>query len=85
MTYLKRFWDESRGDKFDEWGTSTWYFEASPDDYPVRQIEVYASGKILKYNENNPYDKYGGLSDQPLEVEEYEPLTKDEFEAIWQN
>ena len=86
MKYFKRPWDEDRGDEYAGWGTSVWYFEADHSWHVVRQIEVYASGTVLRYADDHLEDKFGMLSDQPLEPkEEYLPLeiTKEEFEREW--
>ena len=48
--YFKRKWNETRGDEFDSWGTSIWYFEIGPDGYPIKQIELYENGNRLKYH-----------------------------------
>jgi hypothetical protein len=29
--FYRRRWDESRGDEFDAWGHSVWYFEVDND------------------------------------------------------
>ncbi|MFC0518772.1 DUF6881 domain-containing protein [Mucilaginibacter angelicae] len=85
MKYYKRNWDELRGDEFDFWGTSTWYFECDEDDYVLRQMEIYANGNVLKYDESYQEDKYGGLAEGPLDSEEFAEfeITKDEFERVW--
>jgi len=85
MKYLKREWDELRGDEFDFWGTSMWYFELSNDNSVTRQIEVYKNGPSLKYDEQHTEDEYGALSDQPLDIEDdgYVVIDKAEFENIW--
>ena len=48
--YYKRKWNETRGDKFDSWGTSMWYFEIGENQYITRQIEIYENGNRLKYH-----------------------------------
>ena len=70
MKYFRRPWEECRGDRFDNWGWSVWYFELADDGYPNRQIEVYASGPVLKYDADHLRDEYGGLGDQSLDVDE---------------
>ncbi len=52
---------------------------------PIKQIEIYSNGKVLKYDEANPEDKYGFLGDQELDLDEFKEFTisKDEFESIW--
>jgi hypothetical protein len=47
--FYRRPWDQTRGDDFDSWGRSVWYFETSNDGWPVRQIEVYDGGRVLRY------------------------------------
>ena len=83
--YFRRLWEESRGDEFDSWGTSVGYFEIGPDGYPARQIEIYADGTCLKYEEQHTHDKYGGLGDQQLDLGEFAPfeISSTEFEAAW--
>src|SRR5690242_1847415 len=34
--FFRRRWAESRGDEFDGWGHSVWYFEVGEDGWPVR-------------------------------------------------
>jgi len=85
MHYFKRQWQESRGDAHDDWGVSTWYFETEADMWPTRQIEVYANGKILRYDHQRTEDEFGGLSQAPLEAVEFAPfaIAQPEFEQIW--
>ena len=85
MKYLKRNWDESRGDELDHWGTSIWYFEVLDNGNVVRQVEVYANGPALKYDQTHVEDEYGCLSDQPLDLEDFAAfeIRKDEFEGVW--
>jgi hypothetical protein len=88
MRYFKRPWNESRGDEHDDWGTSTWFIEVGPDLYITRQIEVYAAGQVLKYDEGHLEDAYGGLGEGVLDFERdgYMPFEIDatEFEHAWQ-
>ena len=83
--YYRRPWDELRGDALDVWGPSVWYFEVGEDDHPVRQVERYARGPVLRYSAVHLEDEYGGLGDQPLDREEFAAfeISKDEFEAAW--
>lgn len=62
MKYYKIHWDESRGDDYDSWGTSWWYFEVAVDSEILRQLELYENGNLLYYNQKHLDDKYGGLS-----------------------
>jgi hypothetical protein len=85
MHYFKRQWEESRGDEHADWGASTWYFETEHDMWPIRQIEVYASGTVLQYDRDHIEDVFGGLSEAPLDATEFAPfvITQAEFERIW--
>jgi hypothetical protein len=85
MHYFKRQWDESRGDEHDDWGASVWYFETEPDFLVTRQVEIYASGTVLKYDRQHFGDRYGGLSDQPLAADDFaqSAITQNEFEQVW--
>jgi hypothetical protein len=88
LRYFKRTWNEPRGDSYDGWGTSVWYFELDEARNPVRQIEMYESGDLLAYDGTQLDDEYGGLGDQALEGEdEWKPveITEDEFEAAWRS
>lgn len=87
MRCFKRDWDERRGDGLAGWGTSTWYFEVGDDRFVSRQLEVYANGRALKYDEGHPEDELGGLSESALDLEgdgflPFE-ITRAEFEAAW--
>ncbi len=57
------------------------------DLFISRQIEVYADGTVLKYDEFHPADAYGGLGDQPIHVEAdgFLPfeIGQAEFEQAW--
>ena len=85
MRYFKRTWDESRGDEHDSWGASTWYFEVGDDGHPVRQLEIYDGGTILKYEEGHLDDEFGALGDQSLDFGEFAPfeIAAREFETAW--
>lgn len=88
MNYFKRPWDEGRGDEYSSWGTSTWYFEIREDWYVIRQIEAYADGTLLRYDDKHLADKYGALTEKPFEGQEREELLpfaigREEFEREW--
>lgn len=85
LRYFKRHCDESRGDKYDFWGTSTWYFEVDDDGYAVRQLELYDAGVVLKYDERHPNDEFGGLSDQSIDFDVFAPfeIDRQSFEKTW--
>lgn len=83
MKYYKFYWDEPRGDEFDVWGTSIFFFEVDDNLYTVRQIEVYENGTVLFYDQTHFSDQYGMLNDQPIDEEEMKifEITKDEFQS----
>ncbi len=83
--HYKRFWDESRGDANDDWGTSTWYFEVDDERYASRQIEVYENGNVLKYDAGLASDDYGGLSGPQFDEAEYAEfeISAQHFERVW--
>ena len=85
MKYYKRNWEESRGDEFDDWGKSIWYFETNNSGLPTKQIEVYENGKILKYDQTKMEDNFGGLGDQELDLDEFSEfeITELKFNTVW--
>lgn len=85
MHYYLRPWDECRGDTHADWGRSLWYFEVDCEGNVIRQVEAYECGKILKYDQANPSDEYGGLAEQPLDLEEFKAyaISADEFHDRW--
>ena len=86
LYYFKRYWDETTGDpSTNSWGTSTYYFETDMKGEVLRQIEVYQNGKKLRYDENKIENEYGGISDQPLDLTEFDEfkIDKEEFEQAW--
>ena len=85
--YFKRHWDESTGDELtDSWGKSIYYFETDNDLYVLRQLQVFDNGKVLKYDTSYIDNKFGGLSEIALEIEEFDEcrIDKTEFEQRWQ-
>ncbi|GJJ05235.1 hypothetical protein RugamoR64_57730 [Duganella rhizosphaerae] len=85
LTYVKRHWNELRGDEHDAWGTSWWYFEVDDEGVVLRQIEQYDSGVRLCYGEQHIEDEFGGLSQAPLGLSEvgYTSISSQDFEAAW--
>lgn len=89
MRYLKRYWNEVRGDEHDDWGHSWWYFEIDSEGNVLRQVEEYEEGKISRYDETKIEDKFGGLAQVPIVDSEYDSLInyteipKSEFEEMW--
>ena len=83
--YFKRAWNDTRGDNYDYWGTSIWYFETEKNGVVIRQIEVYENGPSTKYCMANKKDKYGELSWYPLDLVNFQSfkIKKIEFERVW--
>lgn len=84
--YFKKFWNETTGDEAtDSWGSSTYYFETDENLNVLKQVQIFENKKILKYDEQNFEDQYGFLTDQPLEIENFEDSEISEigFYEIW--
>ncbi len=86
--YFKRPWSESRGDQFDYWGASTYFFEIEDSGAAIRQLVQYDKGPTLRYSTKRLEDAYGGLAtvvvvDDETEWEEFE-ITADAFEEAWE-
>ncbi len=83
--YFKRYWNESRGDTNNAWGCSMWYFETDASGFVTRQVEVYDQGPTLKYHEGHLDDRFGGLSYQSLNLDEFAQfeILKVEFDLCW--
>ena len=83
--YVKQRWDDSRGDEYDDWGPSWWYFEIDALGYVLRQIEDYDDGPINGYDKKHDEDRFGGLTDQPLDnvLKEYEQIPEETFSTLW--
>lgn len=85
MRYFLRPWDECRPDTHADWGTSLWYFEVDELGYVVRQVEAYRGGQVLKYDEANLNDEFGGLAEKPLDLDEFAEfeIAAEEFHGRW--
>jgi hypothetical protein len=85
--FLRRRWDELRGDEFDGWGPSVWYVEVGEDGWPVRQIEAYDNGTVLRYGPGHEEDQYGGLGQASLDEMDEDwnryLIARDAFERVW--
>ncbi len=85
--FYRRPWADTRGDEFNDWGRSVWYFEVDEDGWPLRQVEMYDDGHALRYGPRHQEDRYGGLGEASL----YDSgddwsrfaITEDEFEQVW--
>ncbi len=74
MRYFRRHWAEDRGDQFASWGGATFFFEIDESGYPLRQMEIYDCGIVLKYDVHHFSDDYGGLADKPLDEADFSPF-----------
>ncbi|AWS45125.1 hypothetical protein [Streptosporangium sp. 'caverna'] len=74
MRYFRRRWDETRGDEYECWGTSLWYLAVDEAGDVCRQIEVYANGHVIAYDEKHHEDRFGGLTYATLDLEEFAPF-----------
>lgn len=84
--YFKKFWNETTGDELtDSWGNSTYYFETDKNLNVLKQIQIFENKKILKYDEQNLEDQYGFLTEQPLEIEDFDDseISEIDFYKIW--
>jgi hypothetical protein len=89
MLVLTEAQREARGDEFDRWGHSVWYFEVDDGGWPVRQIEVYDAGPKLRYGPGHEEDRHGGLGQLNLgdleeDWNEY-MIDQAEFEHAWRS
>ncbi len=87
MHYFKRCWSESRGDEYDSWGSSEWYFEVDEEGYITRNLQHYSNGTILYYDNSHIEDEYGVLPEGALDLEEFSnfAIEKEEFEKVVNN
>lgn len=86
--FYRRRWDESRGEDFDAGRQSVWYFEVDDGGWPLRQIEVYDTGPVLRYGPGHEQYQYSGLGqarldDDPEEDRSAFVITQDAFERVW--
>jgi uncharacterized protein (DUF433 family) len=86
LNYYKRKWEETTGDDLtNSWGVSTYYFETDDVGTVKRQLQLFEKGQVLKYDTDYIEDKFGGLSEVSLDLEEFNLyyIPSDEFERIW--
>lgn len=85
LTYFKHFWDDDPGGEMAGWGTSWWYFEVDEAAQVSRTLQHYASGQVLRYDEQLPSDALGGLPEGPVDLYEVEAveISRDEFFSAW--
>jgi hypothetical protein len=85
MKYFRQRWDESRDDKYESWGSAWWLFEADVVGIVFRQVEQYDNGQVNRYDKRHLQDKYGGLSEKPLDLDGFKhfEISREEFETVW--
>jgi hypothetical protein len=69
-------------------GASTWLFEVDDDMRPVRQIEIYDNGSLLRHGPGHLEDGYGQLGYDALgDPDEWSQwaISAEEFEHAWSN
>lgn len=84
--YFRRRWDESRGDQYDAWGAAIYYFEVGEDGWPLRQVEIYDAGPVLRYGPDHDEDEFGQLGSAQLdELEDWSSwaISKEAFDKVW--
>ncbi|MGR6914407.1 hypothetical protein ACU635_09170 [[Actinomadura] parvosata] len=81
MRYFRRPWDDDRGDQYANWGTSVYYLAIDGTGTARQQVEVYANGVVLAYDEQHDDDEFGGLTYADLDLEEFSPfeISRHEF------
>lgn len=85
MRYYRRRWEGKPDGDLSDWGPADYFLETDDGGAVLRQVEVYANGSILRYDHSYTSDRYGQLSDQPLDINEFEPFGSDEtaFDQVW--
>ncbi|MFI6183964.1 hypothetical protein ACIA8R_51105 [Nonomuraea sp. NPDC051191] len=81
VRHFRRPWDENRRDEYARWGTSVYHLAVDASGEVRRQVEVYASGVVLDYDEEHDEDQYGGLTYAELDLGEFASfeVTEQEF------
>lgn len=72
-----------------EWGATTYWFEVNEQGHAARQINYYANGNSLSYDQTHEHDDYSGLQEMVVDGDdewwiEY-TISKEEFELEWQS
>lgn len=57
-------------DDYAGWGDITLFYEVDEEGEVSRQVEVFANGKALYYDQNHSDDEYGALA-EPMPDHEY--------------
>jgi hypothetical protein len=86
VEYFKYIWNETRGDQFDFFGESVWYFEIGHDSYISRQLELYSIGLVNKYSASHKEDQFGFLGYSHFDSNDFDEIILikgSEFENHW--
>lgn len=83
--YLKRHWNEGRGDEYDSWGACWWFLEVDANGEVTRQAELYENGRLLRYSAAHPEDEFGALAEVSIDTSDadYAAMAQGDFEKIW--
>jgi hypothetical protein len=52
---------------------------------PIRHVEVYENGNVLKYSKDNLEDEFGTLANNKLYLKQFEPfkVEQNDFMEVW--
>ncbi|MDI9311728.1 MAG: DUF433 domain-containing protein [Limnohabitans sp.] len=85
--YFKQHCVEKTGvEPIDSWGLSTYYFETDEQLNVIRQLQLFENDKVLKYDTKYVNDRFGGLSEIQLKINEFADyrIDKNEFVQLWE-
>jgi hypothetical protein len=70
MPFYRRRWEESRGDRYDDWGPAVYYFWVE-GCVVEQQVEIYDCGVMLAYDCYHVEDEFGRLTVDLLDPHEW--------------
>ncbi len=71
------------------WGAFVRYLEFDVDGYPVRQVDAFANGFLLRYDRSHREDRFGNLAQFKLESSWrdhwgiFATISRADFENLW--
>lgn len=73
--------------EYDSWGSSTLFFETSPEGQVLRELMIFEDGRVLKYDTEHSRDIYGQMSDGLHEINTFDHLEipPHVFDIAWRN
>jgi hypothetical protein len=85
--YFQWEWKKPRGDEYDSWGASTYFFETSPGGEVLRELRVFEHGKVLKHRPDHREDIYGQMAHALHAIDKFSHLEIPAhiFENAWDN